>query len=111
MEDLSFEEFAEFIRECGQLGHEERITPDTQFERDLGITGDDGDDLLRASEKRFGVKFTRETFNLKPNEFLFGPEASFGDLITLFRHWKSQFRSFTLGELFEAIRRELKSKS
>ena len=111
MEDLSFEEFAGFIRECGHLGREERITPDTRFERDLGITGDDGNELLQAAEKRFGVTFTRETFNLKPNEFLFGPEASLGDLITLFRHWKSQFRSFTVGELYEAIRREVKSNT
>ena len=37
-----------------------KILPETQFERDLGLTGDDGDDLLEATEKRFQVRLGNE---------------------------------------------------
>jgi len=111
MEDLQFEQFAEFIREGCHLKWDEHIEPDTQFGRDLGVAGDDGSELLEAAEKRYGVTFTSETFNLQPNEFLFSPEASLFDFISMFIYRKSKFRSFTVGELYEAIRKELISKS
>ena len=111
MEDLKLEQFAEFIRESCHLKWDERIELDTQFGRDLGVGGDDGSELLEAAEKRYGVTFTSETFNLQPNEFLFVPEASLFDFISMFRYRKSRFRSFKVGELYEAIQKELKSKS
>ena len=46
-EEPSFERICEIIRDQSQLHPDERIMPDTQFERDLGITGDDGDEVLR----------------------------------------------------------------
>jgi hypothetical protein len=51
------------------------------FEGDLGLTGDDGTDLLTATEKRFDVTFDDsetgipETFDLRPNEYLFNSEG------------------------------------
>jgi acyl carrier protein len=111
MEDLQFEEFAEFIRESCHLKRDKRIEPDTQFGRDLGVGGDDGSELLEAAEKRYGVTFTSEAFNLQPNEFLFSPEASLFDFISMFRYRKSKFRPFTVGELYEAIQKELNGKS
>jgi hypothetical protein len=81
MGGLTFEEFADFIREYGQLPDRTTISAETQFERDLGLTGDDGIDLLEATEKHFGVTFgsdetgVRETFNLSPNEHLFNSEG------------------------------------
>ncbi|ORM68441.1 DUF1493 family protein [Pantoea rwandensis] len=33
------------------------ITEETRLEADLGITGDDGIELLEQAEKRFGVSF------------------------------------------------------
>jgi len=111
MKEPSFEELGELIREqCGFKACE-RIEPETQFERDLGVTGDDGCELLEAVEKRFGVTLTRETFNLRPNEFLFGPEASLGDFITLFKIRKSKLRPFSVGEIHEAIRKEMNGGS
>jgi acyl carrier protein len=108
MEDLQFAQFAEFIRESCVLGRDQRIDPDTQFERDLGVTGGDGDDLLEAVEKRFGVKLTRESFNLEPNECLFGSDAAFPDLLEIFgRRPTTTVRSFTVGELFEVVRSEI----
>jgi len=60
-----------------------KVSEETQFERDLGLTGDDGKELLEATEKRFGVTLCseeaglRETFNLGSNECLFHSEGIF----------------------------------
>jgi hypothetical protein len=112
MENLQFEQFAEFIRECCCLGQDERIAPDTQFERDLGVTGGDGEDLLKEAEKLYSVKLTRESFNLEPNEYLFGSDAAFPDLLEIFgKRPTTTLRSFTVGELFEVIRKESENNS
>ena len=36
------------------------IVPETELERGLGITGDDGSELLEATEKQFKVAFQRD---------------------------------------------------
>ena len=89
------------------------IRPETQFERDLGLTGDDGADLLVATEKRFEVvlcsegKGVRETFNLDPNEYMFHSEGF--DIapvfLTLFGREGPKVREFTVGELYEAVKK------
>lgn len=114
MDYLSFDQFAEFIREHWSVSRRKQIMPETQFERDLGLTGDDGQDLLRATEKRFGVSLcseetgVRETFNLGPNEYLFNSEGL--DLFpfrltSLFGREEYTVRKFTVGELFEAVQK------
>jgi hypothetical protein len=60
MDELTFDQFADFIREFWRLSSGKQITPDTQFERDLDLTGDDGDELLLATERRFEVKLGSE---------------------------------------------------
>ena len=62
---LSFEDFAQFIREHWALSSRKVISPETQFERDLDLTGDDGDDLLAATEKRFDVTLGTEEDGLR----------------------------------------------
>ena len=57
------------------LHPDDRITKETQFERDLGITGDDGVLVLTEVEKAFGIKFSGRSFNLRPNEYLFNPNG------------------------------------
>jgi hypothetical protein len=113
MDELTFDQFADFIREFWRLSSGKQITPDTQFERDLDLTGDDGDELLLATERRFEVKLgseekgIRETFNLGPNEYLFHSEGwnPFPlRFTTLFGSEKYTVRRFTAGELFEAVR-------
>jgi hypothetical protein len=113
MDELTFDEFADFIREELQVSDRRELSPKTQFERDLGVTGDDGSDLLQATEKRFGVtlaseeKGLRETFNLGPNEYLFhaeGWELFPLRLTSLFGDTEPVIREFTVGELFEAVR-------
>jgi hypothetical protein len=113
--DLTFDEFAAWLREYWSVPVRKAISPETQFERDLGLTGDDGDDLLEAVEKEFEVRLgneetgVRETFSLEPNEYLFHSEGwgpSPAELISLFSNSPSPIvRSFTVGELFEAVRR------
>ena len=109
----TFAEFADFIREFSGHSSRQVITLDTQFERDLGITGDDGDDLLVATEKRFGVQLMtekrtlRETFSMAPNEYLFHSEGfgcnpfyflwPFGEPETVV------IRAFTVGELYRVV--------
>jgi hypothetical protein len=113
MDDLTFEEFATFIREYRSIPLRKQIRPETQFERDLGLTGDDGNELIETTERRFGVRLcseetgVRETFNLGPNEYLFhsegiglegiAPSLLFGNAQTV--------RELTVGELFEVVRK------
>lgn len=92
------------------LHPDDRITKETQFERDLGITGDDGVLVLTEVEKAFGIKFSGRSFNLRPNEYLFNPEGV--DLLgpfvrTVLRKPKPEIRRLTVGELYEAVRIEL----
>jgi hypothetical protein len=112
--NLTFDDFAGFIREYWAVPPRKEIAPDTQFERDLGLTGDDGDGLLVATEKRFGVALrsdetgVRETFKLGPNEFLFhseGLELFPFKMTSLFSSAAHSVREFTVGELFEAVRK------
>jgi hypothetical protein len=114
MDELTFDEFAAFIRVYRSVSDRKSISPETRFECDLGLTGDDGDDLLIATEKRFGVTLcseetgVRETFNLGPNEYLFhseGLELFPFEMTSLFTTTANSVREFTVGELYEAVRR------
>lgn len=110
-QDASFERLCEIIREESGFRPDKRIAPETQFERDLGITGADGDELLEAVGRNCGIQFTRESFGLSPNEFLFNPEGwdIFGVIIRLLlRKPEPEVRSFTVGELHRAVLEELK---
>lgn len=105
----SFDDVAHFVHTWARLPASRRITPETEFERDLGITGDDGSDLLEAAQKHFRVILAsdeggyRATFGLGPNEYLFNAEGSGigAALITLFT--TASVRAFTVGELHQAI--------
>ncbi|MGA2987643.1 MAG: hypothetical protein ABSG32_27960 [Terriglobia bacterium] len=119
MEDLSFERFCEFIREFARLSRNKKIVPETLFEKDLGITADDGCELLEATEKRFGIRLCsgkdgyRGTFHLGVNEFLFHSEgfgSPWGILRTLFTGHPPTIRRFTVGELYAAVEDTLKHK-
>ena len=112
---LTFDEFADWIREYLHVSTRQKIMPKTQFERDLRLTGDDGADLLEATEKQFAVMLgnsetgVRETFNLRPNEYLFNAEGwgpSRAEIISLFSGSPPVVREFTVGELFEAVMRD-----
>jgi hypothetical protein len=103
----SFKEFTDFIRTCTGISMRKQIVPETLFERDLGVTGDDGCELLEAIEDHYGVCLLsrddgyRSTFGLAPHEFLFHSEG-LGGLLDIFS--RSSVRAFTVGDLFEAVR-------
>ncbi|MGA9672934.1 MAG: DUF1493 family protein [Terracidiphilus sp.] len=113
MGSLPFEQFADFIRESCQISQKRRIAPETQFERDLGVTGDDGVELLEATEKRFNIRLAteedglRKTFNLGPNEYLFNSEGfglfPFRSFSIFGRNPTPTVRAFTVGELHDAV--------
>jgi len=119
METPSFDDFAEFIRQWAKLSGKKEITPETHFENGLGITGDDGCDLLEATEKRFKITLSsaehgyRKTFNLGPNEVLFHPEG-FGpnlpDLLSLAGRHTPVVILFTVGQLYKAVQDALIKK-
>jgi hypothetical protein len=98
-----FNDVADFVRAWRRFPAKRRIDPETQFERDLGITGDDGSALLEAAQKKFGVDLApneagyRRIFGLGPNEYLFNSEGFGLSSFTV--------RAFTVGELHEAIRK------
>jgi hypothetical protein len=98
-----FNDVADFVCAWRRLPAKRRIVPETQFERDLGITGDDGVALLEAVQKKFGVDLTpnetdyRRIFGLGPNEYLFNGEG--------FGLSSSTVWAFTVGELHDAIRK------
>jgi acyl carrier protein len=109
-EDPSFDAICEIIRDQSQLRPEDRITPDTQFERDLGITGDDGAEILDRVPDYYEIRFTAKSFDLAPNEYLFNSEGF--DIVpafvrSLMRKPEPEVRSFTVGELYEAVLKEL----
>ena len=99
----TFDDVADFVREWAHVAAQRQIELETQFERDLGITGDDGSELLDAAQKRFGVNLTRETLGLGPGEYLFNSEG-FGlgaAFVTLFTN--PCVRDFEVGELYQAM--------
>ena len=114
MSGPSFEDLAELIRKCQGLKADKPINPDSQFERDLGVTGDDGTELLQKIEQHYGIHFTPESFQLQDNEFLFNGEGLdiFGVVWRMIRNKpESEVRSFTVGELYLALQREIEVKA
>ena len=116
MVNPSFDEVVAFVRESRRIRKDRSITPETRLEADLGITGDDGVDLLEEAEKHFKLRLTsdehgvRETFNLKPNEYLFESEGFDPLGITTLIRWlrgepRPVVRDLTVGELHKALGR------
>jgi acyl carrier protein len=117
MEDLSFDQFADFVREWRRLSRKRKIEPESEFEADLGITGDDGIDLLSATERRFDIRLCseehgfRETFNLGSNEFLFHSEGFGPDVPTLVGRPSPMITAFNVGELYRAVQEAMREKA
>ena len=112
----SISEVITFVREFRLERPHRLITAETRFEADLGVTGDDGDDLLNAAMERFNVDLASEengiaqTLQLAPNEYFFGPEGFDPLGISVLLRWlrgepRPVYRDLTVGELHEAIRR------
>ena len=109
----------EFIREFGGFPRHRHIDGQTRLEADLGITGDDGDELLCDAARHFNASLAdpvsgyRETFSLGPNAYLFHGEGF--DLIGIGAvvRWvtgrpRASVRDLTVGELHDAISRTIR---
>ncbi len=110
-EDASFDKLIEIIRECQGFSAQYEISADMLLERDLGITGDDGCELLEAIEQTFGMSFLgtdgtlKETFKLAEGEYLFHSEgfSLFGFIATLLGKDTEKVKPLTVGQLYEAV--------
>lgn len=100
-----------FIREHQRIPARINITPATRLEDNLGITGDDGSELLEALEKQFDVSFKgadgtlRTTFGLEEDEHLFHSEGIgfFNFIARLFARDLEKVRPLTVKRLFHVI--------
>ncbi|WP_020595334.1 acyl carrier protein [Spirosoma panaciterrae] len=110
MEPPNFDQFADFIREFSGYSPKKSISPTTLFEKELGITGDDGVELLDAVEKHFGISLIndendlRSVFGLQPNEYLFDGEG-WPALWWFGTGHKPIIHAFTVGELYDVVHR------
>ncbi|MDP2769369.1 MAG: DUF1493 family protein [Giesbergeria sp.] len=99
------------IRESQGIKEAKPISDATLLERDLGITGDDGDELLEALQKRFSVSFTgsdgtlREAFGLEKDEYLFHSEgfSLFLMIANLFGFSIEKVKPLTVAQLHHVI--------
>lgn len=90
---------------------QKKITGNSMLESDLGITGDDGIDLLKSIEEAFDVVFSdsengyRTIFNLKKNEYLFHAEGLdlFGLVEFMFRKSRKGVKSISVSDLHQVI--------
>jgi hypothetical protein len=112
----TFEDLVDFVRSWAQVSPEQAIGPDTEFERDLGVTGDDGGYLLQGVEKHFAIELStkedgyRKTFDLGKNEYLFNSEVfPLWELLPFVP--KSTVRVFTVGQLYRALVSAAKASS
>lgn len=109
--DFSFENFVDFTIDSFCLQSDESITRDTLVEKDLGITGDDGDEFLLAIQDEFGIDFRdekgsiRKAFDLKENEYLFHSEG-----LNLFPFNKENVKPLTIGQLYDVVVKLAKEK-
>lgn len=102
-----------FVREFAGCKRE-TINENTWLEKDLGITGDDGVELLEEAEKIFDVSFSteeedfRKTFSLKENEYLFHSEGiDFLGIVYLCRRLRGipapVIRDLSVGQLHRVL--------
>ncbi|MBK0093201.1 DUF1493 family protein [Erwinia sp. S59] len=110
----TLEEVIEFVRDYSG-DHKSVMTEHTRLEADLGITGDEGVELLEEAEKKFGVSFVteersfQETFGLGDNEYLFHAEGldllGIGRLVSWLRKEpRPVVRDLSVGELWRVLR-------
>lgn len=108
---LSIQNLIQVIRDHQRISPQIAISDDTLLEADLGITGDDGDELLESIEREFGLSFVgtdgtlREAFALKDDEYLFHSEGFgfFAFIASLFGKDLEKIKSLTVGQLYDVL--------
>jgi hypothetical protein len=118
MLEPSLLDVANFVRAWTGMDKEFVVSSETRLEADLGVTGDDGEELLQAVAKEFCVALAhpddgyRTTFSLSANEYLFASEGfdllGIGSLIGRIRGIPHHVvRDLTVGQLHTAIVRKI----
>jgi hypothetical protein len=92
----AFEDFLAFIRQDQGISRKTSLLESSLLERDLGITGDDGDDLLQAIQRKFGISFIGADFDLGEGQYLFHSEG-----LDLFGR-TGNVKPLSVGELYRA---------
>lgn len=101
----TFDDVVRAIRASQSIPGHVMITGATLLEDELGITGDDGCDLLADLERSFAISFAgsdgslREAFGLDQDQFLFHGEG--WNPLALFR--KENVKALTAGQLHQVI--------
>jgi hypothetical protein len=118
MLEPSLLDVANFVHAWTGMNNEFIVRSETRLEADLGVTGEDGEELLQAVAKEFGVELAnpddgyRTTFSLSANEYLFASEGfdllGIGSLIGRIRGTPHHVvRDLTVGQLHTAIVRKV----
>ena len=100
-EPCSPAEFIDFIRENQRISRSKEVLESSCLEKDLGITGDDGCELLEAIGKRFDVSLTKEALGLSDGQYLFHNEGCrvFQLHASVFGRDSENVKAITVGEL------------
>jgi len=109
-QELTIDNLILLIREFQCITNKTEINETTLLEHDLGITGDDGCELLEEIENSFNLSFTgedgslREYFDLEEDQFLFHSEGLdlFGIFSLIFGRKPENIKPITIGDLFNA---------
>lgn len=103
--DASIDNLIRIIREFHRIPQRKVICGNSLIENELGITGDDGVELLEEIEKTYGISFAREDFGLSKNESLFHSEGASlsGLLVWLFGRDKENVKALTVAQLHEGL--------
>ena len=98
-------ELIDFIRENQGIARNKPVLVTSYLEKDLGITGDDGSDLLEAIEERYNITFTMESLGLSKGQGLFHSEGMriFQLIASLFGRDSENVKDITVGDLYIAI--------
>jgi len=109
--EIQFDDVVSVIRANNGIPERTPILAESRLEDDLGITGDDGCELLEELERKFNIVFSdgngslRKTFNLAEDEFLFHSEGAdlWRWIAGLFGKDVEKVRPLTVGELHRVV--------
>ena len=98
-------ELIDFIRENQGIARSKPVLVASYLEKDLGITGDDGSDLLEAIQDRYSISFTMDSLGLSKGQSIFHTEGMrvFQLIASLVGRDSENVKDITVGELYLAI--------
>lgn len=106
--ELTLENLISLIKKFHGISDKKLINENTLIEDELGITGDDGCELLEEIETQFKLSFTgkdgsfRALFELEENQYLFHSEGfnPMGIFPCIFGRKTENVKPISVGELY-----------